>query len=474
MWRDNPVLIKVLNCTLFLIITPAFIIVWAKLTSSLINLRLPENLFWSYGLLFLGFCLVIPGVLHQNYSVESKYVNTLTQKRFEKEGIYAFIKYPIPLGIIFVSFGLSVLIHSSSGFWIASPLIVLISVIYIVRIEKLKSLNHDLLNKSRPFFSLPLGSDETPSTKDRLIAFAFAYIPFRVVYQSFIFAGTPKDALCTNFLFENQWPVLEYTTVVYDLLYPIAILIPFVINSKKGLNNFVTDVLFVTAVSGLIFFVFPLYVHQRSFIPKTFLGDFLLFDRAHDGEAGALPSFHVIWAFLAARYFTIRNDKLKWLWYLIAILISASCITTANHSILDVIAGVAVFELIVYRIRIWNLIRKLPGNFSLKWRDIDLIQQKPNENKTQDLSEVSPQQILLFYICSQFVTGVILIRLCYLEMPVTFIIGIFLLLNGLVLFLEESLLRETQTNLFRGKKISHWLPVAIIFSGIVLTTIQIL
>jgi len=58
-------------------------------------------------------------------------------------------------------------------------------------------------------------------------------------------------------------------------------------------------------------------------------------------------------------------------------------------------------------------------------------------------------------------------------MPVIFITGIYLLLIGLMLFLEESLLRETQTNLLPGKKMSHWLPIAIIISGIVLTTIPV-
>jgi membrane-associated phospholipid phosphatase len=474
MWKDKPVLTKISNFTLFLIIIPAFLVVWAECTGNLTNLPLPENLFWSYGLLVIGFCLVIPGVFYLNYTSESTSANTITQERCEKEGIYAFIKNPIPLGIIFISFGLSVLIYSSSGFWIVSPLVGLISVIYVVRIEYLRSLIPVLRQKPRPFFSLPLGSDETPSPKDRLVAFIFAYIPFRAVYQSFIFVGTSEDALCTNLSFENQWPVLEYTTIVYDLLYPVAILIPFIIKSKKGLKNFVTDVLFVTAVSGIIFFVFPLYVHQRSFIPQTFLGNLLLFDRAHDGEAGALPSFHVIWAFLAARYFTIRNNRLKWLWYLFAVLISASCITTGNHSILDVIAGVAIFELIVYRIQIWYLIRKLTGNLSVKWRRIHLIQQKSNGNKRQDLYEVYPLQPQLYFICSHFITVLLLIRLYTLEMPVTFITGIYLLLNGLMLFLEESLLRETQKNLLPGKKMSHCLPIAIIISGIVLTTIPVL
>ena len=82
-----------------------------------------------------------------------------------------------------------------------------------------------------------------------------------------------------------------------------------------------------------------------------------------------MPSFHVIWAFISARYFTHSLKKLKVLWYTLAILITISCITTGNHSILDVIAGLVVYIIVVYRIKLWNSIRQSSEHIANSWKE---------------------------------------------------------------------------------------------------------
>jgi hypothetical protein len=122
---------------------------------------------------------------------------------------------------------------------------------------------------------------------------------------------------------------------------------------------------------GIIYLVFPFIVKQREFIPHSFFGNLILFERAMDGETGALPSFHVIWAFISARYFSKSNMRLKWLRYLLSVLISVSCITTSSHSILDVIGGICTFIVIAYRTQIWRFIRlqsERLSNSRKEWR----------------------------------------------------------------------------------------------------------
>jgi membrane-associated phospholipid phosphatase len=115
---------------------------------------------------------------------------------------------------------------------------------------------------------------------------------------------------------------------------------------------------------GIIYAAFPLIVKQRAFIPHTFPGRLILFERSIDGESGALPSCHVIWAFLSAAYFSKSFPRFKWVWYAFAVLISLSCITTGNHSILDVVAGFGTFIIVFYRRHIWNYILHMAEHFS--------------------------------------------------------------------------------------------------------------
>jgi hypothetical protein len=110
-------------------------------------------------------------------------------------------------------------------------------------------------------------------------------------------------------------------------------------------------------------------VNQRELIPHSFLGRLIMYERSMDGETCALPSFHVIWAFLAAAYFSRSFIRFRWIWYVLAVLISFSCVTTSSHSIPDVIAGFLAYIIIINRKHIWNFIRRQAERLSNSWRE---------------------------------------------------------------------------------------------------------
>ncbi len=196
----------------------------------------------------------------------------------------------------------------------------------------------------KTFLSLPAGEAYPPSCKERISAYILVFIPWAVIYEAFIYLGIPVDAIPTNLPFEGHLPVWEFTEVFYAFTFLFALLVPLIIKTKEELRRFITDLWFATTISGIIYLTFPFIVSQRGFIPHTFPGHLIMFERSLDGETCALPSFHVIWAFIAARYYTSGIKRYKWIWYFLAVLISVSCITTGNHSISDVIAGFLVYS----------------------------------------------------------------------------------------------------------------------------------
>jgi membrane-associated phospholipid phosphatase len=206
--------------------------------------------------------------------------------------------------------------------------------------------------------TFPPATADPPVFQERITAFLLVFIPYIIIYEYFILAGIPAHPIYTNLPFEANWPVIEWTEIFYNFTYCFALLIPFILNTKNDLRAFIADMWFGTAVGGLIYLVFPFVVHQRSFTPQTWLGHVILLERAMDGETGALPSFHVIWAFFSAKCYTVRYPKGKWVWYLLAILIAGSCLTTGAHSVPDVVAGLAVFWLIFYRQRIFRIFQR--------------------------------------------------------------------------------------------------------------------
>jgi len=591
--------LKVLYGLLFVIVIPLLLILWAKYTSNTVRLPIPVNLISGYILLIAGVLLVISGMWHLWIYGNGLPMNAFPPERFVKKGIYAITKHPIYAGTMLISFGLSVVTQSSSGFWLVSPLFTLMIVAYVVGFENERTQVIFGTQDYKTFLSLPIASDSTPSYIERISSYFLVFVPWLLVYEAFIYIGAPKDAICTNLPFEEHWPVWEFSEVFYFFTYLFALSVPLVIKTSKQLRCFITDLWFAIIIAGIIYLVFPLVIKQKDFIPHSFFGQLILLERSLDGEAAALPSFHVIWAFISATYFSRSIMRFKWIWYVLAVLISVSCITTGSHSLLDVIAGFCMFVMVCNRRKIWNYIRLLSERLANSWHEwrwgpvrvinhgfyggaagfagtllagsflgrqyalagfiivifiiagaglwaqfiegspkllrpygyyggiigllfasslaflvfkIDffvvlasfamagpwiqcigrlrcLVQgcchgkpsgneigirfTHPNSrvNKISGLNGAALHPTQLYSIGNNLITGLVLIRLFNIEMPSAFIIGIYLIFNGLGRFVEESFRGEAQTPYWAGMRIYQWIAIINIIIGAFFTTI---
>jgi protein-S-isoprenylcysteine O-methyltransferase Ste14 len=590
---------KILYGLLFVLVIPFLLILWAKYTGKIIKLPLPGNTYPGYILLTAGGFFVFSGIQHLWKFGQGLPMNAFPPKKFVKNGIYAFMKHPIYSGAILTSFGLSVITRSASGFWLVSPLFTLMTIAYVVGFENERTKSLFGTQDYKPFLSLPDAVHEPPSWKERIFSYLLAFVPWLVIYEAFIFLGVPKDAITTNLSFEQHLPVWEFSEVLYSFTYLFVLLIPLVIKTKEQIRSFIMNSWFATVIAGLIYLVFPFIVKQRDFLPSSFLGNLIQFERSIDGEMGALPSFHVIWAFITAKYFTGSINRYKWVWYMLAVLISVSCITTGNHSVADVITGFGVFLIVVCKQQVWNYIRLLTERLANSWHEyrfgpvrvlnhgfyggaaglagtmlagfflgrqyavagfivmifviigaglwaqiiegspkllrpygyyggliggilgciltslifsIDLsiilasfamagpwIQAigrlrclvqgcchgrpsnekigihftHPNSrvNKLSGLNGVALHPTQLYSICNNLVSGLILIRLNSLNMSAVFIVGIYLILNGLGRFVEESFRGEAQTPYWGGMRIYQWIAIVNILIGAFVTAI---
>jgi len=96
-------------------------------------------------------------------------------------------------------------------------------------------------------------------------------------------------------------------------------------------------------------------------------GRLLEWDRLHDTAFCAFPSFHVFWPLLAARVWTGRLPAA--LSFGLAALLSASCVTTGMHSLLDVAAGFVVFALVNRLDDGWRALLRVTERVANSWHD---------------------------------------------------------------------------------------------------------
>jgi protein-S-isoprenylcysteine O-methyltransferase Ste14/membrane-associated phospholipid phosphatase len=590
---------KILYGLLFVAVLPFLLVVWAERTDWVISLPVPEISYPGYILVSCGILLMLAGMHNLLFFGKGLPMNAFPPEQYVKKGIYSVMKHPVYTGAVLFCFGTSVILRSSSALWLISPLFTLMVIAWVAGFENEKIKEVFGNQEHRTFFSLPFNDEASPSFGERISAFILGILPWLIAYETFIYAGNPVDAIVTNMPFELNLKVPEFSAFFYVSIYLMAPLVPFVIRTRNNLRQFITDMWFVSIIAGLSYLVFPFTVIQRDFVPQTLAGRLLMLDRSLDGVTSSLPSFHVIWAFIMAKYFTTSFKRLKALWYLMAVLISISCVSTGIHSILDIVAGFIVCLIAFNRQKIWDWIRKQTEKLANSWKEwrfgsVRLINHgiyggaagfagfliagcfwgsgnsyagflvfffiiagaglwaqiiegsskllrpygyyggltggaigcliaalffriniynllasfaiaapviqilgrlrclvqgcchgKPADSVigirfTHPLSRVSrisglsgvpvhPTQ--LYSIACNLVTWLILLRLYSLKMPAIFICGIYLILNGLGRFVEESLRGESQTPYWLGMRIYQWITIINIILGAVLTTI---
>lgn len=77
----------------------------------------------------------------------------------------------------------------------------------------------------------------------------------------------------------------------------------------------------------------------------------------------------------------------------------------------------------------------------------------------------------LYSILSNVVAGTLLLRLWWLGVPATFVVGSSLILNGLARFVEESYRAEPQTRVIGGLHIYHWIAVGTVVIGMAASSV---
>jgi prolipoprotein diacylglyceryltransferase len=68
--------------------------------------------------------------------------------------------------------------------------------------------------------------------------------------------------------------------------------------------------------------------------------------------------------------------------------------------------------------------------------------------------------------------GCVLLRLWSLAVPVSFVLGVYLILVGIGRFIEEHFRGEPQTAVIAGLRLYQWIAIGFVIGGAVLTTLR--
>ena len=215
------------------------------------------------------------------------------------------------------------------------------------------------------------GTENTLSTGKRLLwialiwAIQLIYIPTSERLTGGIAPILPIDIF-------PLWPVW---VIPYVLCYPLWIAgFAWAVfkMSDRMFRAFALACLVTCSVSIAIFFIYPTYVPSVAINGNDLFTALLRFFHEGTGRYNALPSGHIYITALLAIFYSLWYPRYKSLWWFILVIVSLSTLYTAQHYILDIVAGLLVAVLGYY--------------VGLKWTGFSSVQVPP----TQDSASLPP------------------------------------------------------------------------------------
>jgi protein-S-isoprenylcysteine O-methyltransferase Ste14 len=363
---------KILYALLFCVLIPLVLVAWAMaLELRLTGLpQIPAYMLVRAvggGLALLGGVLMAAGMTALWRRGGGLPMNAYPPPRFVADGVYALVPHPIYTGFGLATPGLALAAGSAAGVWIVTPTVWLGMMALVWGYERIDLDKRFGGRANPPWLWLPPDDEARPSPWTKLAAMLLALVPWLLAYEAIAILGPGVHAVDTRLRFERTWPVWQWTAMFYLLAYAWTPLAPLFAETRRELRTWIRDAWVGTAFIAWCFLVFPLVALPREFVPESFWGEWLLLDRRMDTPACAFPSFHVFWAFMAARLWKNRVGAV--VAFVFAGLIAASCVTTGNHALVDVVAGAVVFVAAGRCVALWRWLVGMAERVANRWRD---------------------------------------------------------------------------------------------------------
>lgn len=360
---------KLLYGLIFVVVLPALLFAWARATDASVPLPVVGSPTAGAALVVCGAVLMLAGMAALVVYGKGLPMNAYPPALYVTRGAYRLTSHPIYVGFSILCVGFAIAADSPGGLWLVSPVVMLGCVALVQGFEK-----HDMQRRFgrsnvKPLIHLPEGEAAPPAFADVISIYVLVLFPWLILYEAVRLIGVPKDAVVAFLPFEKRMPVYETTELFYASTYALVLAAPLAAKTRRDLREFSINGLVATGLVTLLFLVVPLVAPPRPFVPQGFLGELLTWERALDTPAAAFPSFHIVWAFLAARVFAARARSWRFVWWGWACVISVSCVTTGMHAAVDVAAGFAVFVFVSRVQTVWEAVRVMTERVANSWRE---------------------------------------------------------------------------------------------------------
>jgi len=357
---------RILYGALFAVLLPAVLWAWTRATAPAIGLPAYKSMAGGAALALVGALMMSAGMHALWRHGGGLPMNAFPPPRFVRQGIYRYLGQPIYLGAVLLCAGAALGAGSASGLWLVTPTLAAGAAALVLGYERPDLRRRFGAAVRPPVLALPRGTGAPPTAWERAAVYVLVLLPWLVAYQAVQFIGMPPNAVDSRLPFERSWGVLQWTQAPYASGYALVLLTPLVAGTGRALRRFALAGLVATALLTLIYLTVPLVAPPRAFEPTTWLGRMLAAEAAFNHTVAAFPSFHVMWALLAAATWPRRARVAAYVW---AAAVAASCVTTGMHSLADVAAAIILFPAVLRYDLVWEGLRRGAERIANSWRE---------------------------------------------------------------------------------------------------------
>jgi len=344
---------------LFSVVLPLLLMAWSARLDSLIALPVPGSRSIGIALASLGALIIALSIADLRRFGRGWPMSPFPPAQRASRGMYGLMSDPIYVGSVILCGGAAVAFRSGAGVFITTPFLAMLCLAFVIGHERTATLERFVAPARPPFLHLPARSDEAPELSDRLSIYLLVLLPWWIAFEGVNALGA-SDAHSGWMAIDRAIPVIPWTEFVYFFDYLFVLAVPLFVRTRRQLREFAIEGWIATFCATLIYLTIPIII-----IPKPASTPLMLWERGFADVLTPFPSFHVIWAIIAAAAFRRRA------WMIVACAIAVSCVTTGMHAIIDIVAG-AILGIAVIRYKsIAHLALRTTERLANSWREWD-------------------------------------------------------------------------------------------------------
>ena len=154
-----------------------------------------------------------------------------------------------------------------------------------------------------------------------------------------------------NTYLDSVIPALPFTVLIYISIFIVVFMPYFIVKNKERFKAVAKSFLIGMFIGYFTFLVLPIKVIRAEIVNPDLFSKMLQILYSHDFPYNSFPSLHVGLSMLSALIINHENKSWGKVMLIWAVLIAISTLTTKQHTLVDVIGGLAVamFSYWVYK-----------------------------------------------------------------------------------------------------------------------------